>query len=223
MAENIFNFLVTSIFVLLFWPFYLIIMFVIFCCSPGNPIYKASRVGKNGKVFTLYKFRTMKKDSGQIKITTLENDDRIFPFGKFLRKTKLDETLQMFNILKREMSIVGFRPEDEINANDIYKGEYLKILSTKPGITSPASIFDYTHGELCNDEDEYLSKILPVKMEMELYYVENKNFWYDIKIIFRTAIIIFLKIFGKKTFTYPPEYKIAIERLKLKEFVNQSK
>lgn len=214
---------VSIIFILVFWPFYLIISLIIVCCSPGDPVYKARRVGKDGKVFTLYKFRSMKTDSGKIKITTLQNDDRIFPFGKFLRDTKLDETPQMLNILRSEMSLVGFRPEDEVNAKEIFQGDFSKILSVKPGLTSPASLFDYTHGEVCGDEETYMEDILPIKMEMELYYAENKSFWYDLRIIFRTAKIIILKICGKKTFAYPPEYAIAIERMKAKEALQRTK
>lgn len=217
MAERIFNVLCATMFILVFAPFYLLIAVIIVCCSPGNPIYKAKRVGKDGKVFTLYKFRSMRTDSGQIRITTLHNDNRVFPFGKFLRNTKLDETPQIFNILKQDMSIVGFRPEDEINAKEIFKDDFSRILTIKPGLTSPASLFDYTHGELYDDEDQYIREILPIKMEMELYYTENKTFLYDIKLIFRTVLIIVLKIFGKKEFPYPPEYPIVVERLKLKK------
>jgi len=217
MAERIFNFLVALIAILLIWPFWLIIMLVILCVSPGPPIYKAKRVGKNGKLFTLYKFRSMRVDSGKVKITTLGNDDRVFPFGRFLRKSKLDETPQILNILKGDMSIVGFRPEDEANAAQVFEGDYQKILSIKPGLTSPASLLDYTHGERYESEEAYIQEFLPLKMEMELYYAENKRFFYDLRLIFRTAKIILQKIFGKEDFPYPPEYAAVADRLAAKQ------
>ena len=84
--------------------------------SPGPAVYKPKRVGLNGTEFTLYKFRSLRVDSGRIRATTRRGDDRIFPFGRFLRNSKLDETLQLINILKGEMSIIGPRPEDVENS-----------------------------------------------------------------------------------------------------------
>lgn len=198
---------------LIAWPFMLIIALVIKCVSPGPAVYKADRVGNNGKIFKLYKFRSMNVDSGKVRITTLQNDDRVFSFGRFLRKSKLDEVLQIFNIFKSEMTVVGFRPEDIDNAETVFSGKYKKILNSFPGLTSPASLFDYTHGELYESEEAYVKEFMPIKMEIELYYAENSSFWYDIQIIFRTAWIIVCKILGKKKFTYPPEYSIALDRL----------
>ena len=159
----------------------------------------------------------MRVDSGKVKITTLGNDDRVFPFGRFLRKSKLDETPQILNILKGDMSIVGFRPEDEANAAQVFEGDYQKILSIKPGLTSPASLLDYTHGERYESEEAYIQEFLPLKMEMELYYAENKRFFYDLRLIFRTAKIILQKIFGKEDFPYPPEYAAVADRLAAKQ------
>lgn len=190
---------------LLFIP-WIIISFIIKIQSPGPVVYKAERIGLNGRVFTLYKFRSMRVDSGLIHITTLNNDSRVFPFGKFLRKTKLDETLQFLNIIKGDMSIIGPRPEDKDNANFIFVGKYKKILQTLPGLSSPASLFDYTHGDFYESEDSYNKLFLPKKLELELYYIENKNMWYDIVIFFRTIAIIFLVVCGKKSFPMPKEF-----------------
>lgn len=145
----------------------------------------------------------MKVDSGSVKLTTLKNDDRIYPFGRFLRNTKMDELPQLFNILSGKMSIVGPRPEDKENADLVYTGEYINILSVKPGLTSPASLYDYTHGEKYQDENLYKEEFLPKKLKLELYYVEHKNFFYDVGLILKTVGIIILTVFGKKNFKEP--------------------
>ena len=123
-------------FLIVFSPVYIITAVIIMIVSPGNPIYKAERIGKDGKIFTCYKFRSMRIDSGNVKLTTLRNDDRIFPFGKFIRKAKIDEMPQVLNILFGQMSVVGPRPEDKSNADKIYVGEYRGILNAKPGLHS---------------------------------------------------------------------------------------
>ncbi len=178
-------------------PVYIITAILIMLSSPGTPIYRARRVGLDGKVFTCYKFRSMRVDSGKVRLTTLRNDDRIFPFGKFIRKTKIDELPQALNILFGQMSVVGPRPEDEENANKIYVGKYKKIYDVKPGLTSPASLYDFTHGEKYESEDAYEHEFLPQKLELEIYYAEHQSFWYDLKIIIKTPITILLVLLGK--------------------------
>lgn len=178
--------------------------------SPGPAIYKARRVGKNGKVFTLYKFRSMRVDSGAIHATTLRGDPRIFPFGEFLRKSKLDETPQLFNILKGEMSVIGPRPEDEENSGKFYVGKYKDILLVKPGLSSPASLYDYTHGEKYDSEADYVKEFLPKKLDVELYYVKNRSFFYDIQIVFNTVVTITQIILGKEDFLEPKELRMCL-------------
>lgn len=186
-------------------PLLLVVSLLIKITSKGPIIYKAKRVGKNGEIFKCYKFRSMIVDSGKVKLTTLKNDERIYPFGRFLRNSKIDELPQLFNILSGKMSIVGPRPEDEENVGAIYIGDYVKILDVKPGLTSPASLYDYTHGEKYQDEKLYKEKFLPKKLKLELYYVENQNVLYDIKLVIKTITVIFLTLFGKKKFTEPKE------------------
>lgn len=182
-----------------------IIAVIIKIQSPGPVIYRAKRVGKNGKVFTLYKFRSMRVDSGAVHSTTLRCDPRIFPFGVFLRKSKLDETPQLINVIKGEMAVIGPRPEDEINSKIYYVGKFDEILSIKPGLSSPASLYDYTHGEKYEDEEEYVKTFLPKKLEIELFYVSHRSIIYDTQIIVRTIITIFQIILGKNDFKEPKE------------------
>lgn len=190
---------------MVFAPVYLIAYLGIKISSPGPALYRAKRVGLKGKVFDCYKFRSMRVDSGKVRLTTLKNDERIFPFGKFIRATKIDEMPQVLNILKGEMSVVGPRPEDVVNAEKLYSGSNECILSVKPGLTSPASLFDYTHGELYDNEYEYETEILPKKIELEKYYVSHQSFAYDIYLILKTASIIIQKSLGRTRFPYPNE------------------
>ena len=200
-----FDILFAVCFLLLFSPVYLVTWIIIKIVSPGPAIYRAKRVGKDGCLFDCYKFRSMRVDSGKVRLTTLENDDRIFPFGKFIRKAKIDEMPQVVNILKGEMSVVGPRPEDKENADKVYVGDYIHILDVKPGLTSPASLYDYTHGEKYEDEEAYEKEFLPKKLRLELYYVSHRSFWYDIVLVLRTAWLIMLKTCGKREFAEPAE------------------
>lgn len=209
-AKRCFDILFAVLFLIVFSPVYLLTWIIIKIVSPGPAIYHARRVGLHGKVFTCYKFRSMRVGSGNVKLTTLQNDDRIFPFGNFIRKTKIDEMPQVVNILKGEMSVVGPRPEDEVNASKIYVGEYRHILDVKPGLTSPASLYDYTHGEKYEDEEDYEREFVPQKLQLELYYVRHLSFWYDIMLVLKTAWLIILTACGKKEFEKPKEL-IAIK------------
>lgn len=203
--KRAFDILFAVCFLVVFSPVYVLTWIIIKIVSPGPAIYKAKRVGKDGVLFDCYKFRSMRVDSGKVKLTTLQNDDRIFPFGKFIRKAKIDEMPQVVNILKGEMSVVGPRPEDKENADKVYVGEYKNILDVKPGLTSTASLYDYTHGELFEDEESYEKEFLPKKLKLELYYVNHRSFWYDIFLILKTAWLIIQKTFGKKKFEEPKE------------------
>lgn len=205
--KRCFDLLFAVLFLIVFSPIYLLTIIIIKIVSPGPAIYKAARVGKDGRLFTCYKFRSMRVDSGKVRLTTLENDDRIFPFGKFIRKAKIDEMPQVVNILKGEMSVVGPRPEDQENAEKVYVGEFKHIMYVKPGLTSTASLYDYTHGELVEDEEQYEKVFMPKKLKLELYYVNHKSLWYDLWLILKTAWLIILKTCGKEKFNEPKELR----------------
>ena len=203
--KRCFDLLFAVCFLIVFSPVYIVSWLIIKIVSPGPAIYKAERVGKDGKLFKCYKFRSMRVDSGKVRLTTLENDDRIFPFGKFIRKAKIDEIPQIVNILKGEMTVVGPRPEDKENADKVYVGEFVHILDVKPGLTSTASLYDYTHGELFEDQESYEKEFMPKKLKLEMYYVNHRSFWYDIQLVLRTAWLIILKTCGKNEFEEPKE------------------
>jgi putative colanic acid biosynthesis UDP-glucose lipid carrier transferase len=209
MIKRIYDIVFSVLFLIVASPVMIFAALGIVITSKGSIIYKAKRVGKNGIPFIVYKFRTMKVDSGEVRVTTLKNDKRIYPFGSLLRKSKVDELPQLINILLNQMSVVGPRPEDISIAEEIYVGKYKGIYNVKPGLTSPASLFDYTHGEHYQSEDDYITEFLPKKLDIELYYSEHRNTWYDIKLTFKTAIIIIQMVFGKKDFKYPKEYYLV--------------
>ena len=204
-VKRVFDVLFAVLFLLVFSPIFVITIIVIKIVSPGPVFYKARRVGLHGNVFTCYKFRSMCVDSGEVKLTTLQNDNRIFPFGYFIRKAKIDEMPQVFNILLGQMTIVGPRPEDVANVRNLYHGEYKRILDVKPGLTSPASLYDYTHGEKKKKKKLYETEFLPQKLALELYYVKNRGLLYDMLLILKTAFVIVMTLFGKQYFKKPKE------------------
>lgn len=211
-SKRIFDMVASILAIVIFIIPWVVIIAIIKIQSPGPAIYKARRIGLNEKVFTLYKFRSMRVDSGRVHATTLRGDSRIFPFGQFLRNSKLDETLQLINILKGDMTIIGPRPEDEVNSDKFYVGKYKRILSVKPGLSSPASLYDYTHGELYQDEESYIREFIPKKLEIELYYIDHRSILYDLQIILRTIVTVISNLLGKKKNKEPKEVGLCFKK-----------
>lgn len=165
--------------------------------SRGGVFYVQDRVGKDGKIFGLYKFRTMRKDSDKAgRLTVGMRDARITGIGYFLRKFKLDEFPQFINVLVGQMSVVGPRPEVK-EYTDLYTEEQSKVLNVKPGITDYASLHYYDEnrllGESENPKETYISEIMPAKIKLNRKYLDNPNFGQDIKIVWLTV----LKVLGR--------------------------
>ena len=195
MVKRVFDLLCSGLGVVLLSPFFLIIAIWIKFDSAGPILFVQKRVGRNGKPFGVYKFRTMIVDaeSKGLKIT-IGNDPRITSSGHFLRRTKLDELAQLFNVLGGSMSLVGPRPEVR-EYIDAYPEDIKKIvLSVKPGITDYASIEFKDENKLLEKSIDpnrtYIEEILPVKQEYYLKYIEDKSFFLDIKIILKTIFLI---------------------------------
>jgi lipopolysaccharide/colanic/teichoic acid biosynthesis glycosyltransferase len=209
----LFNRLVAFIAIIVLSPLLIITTIGILISDFGPIIYKAKRAGKNGTVLNVLKFRSMKVSKKVTSKITSKNDPRVFYFGKIIRLLKIDELPQLFNILKGEMSVVGPRPEDLFIVQNHYDAIMSESLSVNPGLASPGSLYNYTHIEdslTGNDiEKEYINKILPLKVKIDVVYVRNKSFFYDLKIITKTMIIIFQKALGKKDFALPKEYFLA--------------
>jgi lipopolysaccharide/colanic/teichoic acid biosynthesis glycosyltransferase len=162
--------------------------------SSGPILYRTTRVGLHGDPLTLHKFRTMSMhppSSGPA--ITGQNDPRVFPFGAWLRRTKIDELPQLFDVLRGKMAIVGPRPEDPEIVARFYSNRQKQTLAVLPGLTSPGALFNYAHaGDYlgCNVEHDYAQKLLPVKLELELAYVQNRSWAYDVRVILRTVSTI---------------------------------
>lgn len=174
---------------LILWPLLMIIAILIKVKMPTGPIiFKQKRVGRNGKLFVMYKFRSMIVSHSDSSIS-VAGQSRITPLGQKLRKYKLDELPELWNVLKGDMSFVGPRP-DVPGYADILTGEDKKILLLRPGITGPASIKYSNEEELLStveDPVKYNNEVIyPDKIKINLEYYHNNNFFSDIKIIFKT-------------------------------------
>lgn len=195
MLKRIFD-IVFSIFgILFFLPVFIIIGVLIKLDSKGEIIFKQIRVTKNGKEFKIYKFRTMREDTENNKQITIGKDSRITKIGNFLRKTKLDELPQLFNIIKGEMSFVGPRPEVPKYVA-YYTDEQKEILKVRAGITDYASIYFSNESEILGQQSDpekyYIEEIMPHKIKLNKKYIDNMGIITDIKII----ILTILKIAG---------------------------
>lgn len=175
-------------------PIFVILAVWIKFDSQGSIFFRQIRVGKDGRDFRIYKFRTMIVNAEKMGIITIgERDPRITNSGYFLRKYKLDELPQLINVLKGEMSFVGPRPEVRKYV-EMYNQEQLKILTVKPGITDYASIEyineDEILGKSSDPEKTYIEEIMPQKIKYNMKYINNKTVIEYFKIIFLTIIKI---------------------------------
>jgi lipopolysaccharide/colanic/teichoic acid biosynthesis glycosyltransferase len=174
-------------------------LFLLICLlqiiSAGFPIfYIQKRVGKNSIDFNLYKFRTMRKDSDKLGLLTVGGrDPRVTRLGYYLRKYKIDELPQLFNVLLGTMSLVGPRPEVRKYV-DLYTKEQLTILNVKPGITDYASLQFFNENDLLaqssSPEETYIQEIMPIKLGLNLKYIEEQSFFVDIRIMVKTVLKI---------------------------------
>ncbi|MDC0750195.1 hypothetical protein IGK30_000755 [Enterococcus sp. AZ178] len=171
----------------------LIIFILIYLEDRNTPIFLQDRVTKNGRIFKIIKFRSMKV-SNSTQYLTVNNDSRITKVGKFIRKFRLDELPQLFNILLGDMSFVGARPEVPKYVN-FYNEEMLATLLLPTGVTSRASIMYKDEAELLNKskntDETYIKEILPNKMKYNIDYMKKISFKEDIKIIFLTIKEVF--------------------------------
>ena len=172
------------------------IAFLIKLSSRGPVFYRGVRAGQFGKPFKIFKFRTMVENAEELGGPSTAGDDpRLIKIGKFLKKYQLDELPQLINVLRGQMSLVGPRPEVKMYVDMMTEEERKKILSTLPGMTDLASLWNFHESEVLqgspDPEKAYLEKIRPKKIELQLKYVKNRSFWLDLKIIFKTIIKLF--------------------------------
>jgi len=209
-AKRLFDVLASLTALVLLSPLFLFAAVGIRLSSPGPILYRARRAGRGGQPFTMHKFRTMSTDQGtDASAITSAGDSRVFSFGSLLRRLKIDELPQLYDVLRGAMSIVGPRPEDAQIVRSHYAPEHMETLSVRPGLASPGSIYNYTHGERLIGQDhpqqDYLGKLLPVKLALELVYVRQASLFYDLRLILRTVWVILLIGIGRRQFRDPPE------------------
>ncbi|MGQ9688637.1 MAG: sugar transferase [Desulfobaccales bacterium] len=161
----------------------------------GGPVfYRGERVGLHGQPFRIFKFRTMVVDAEKMGGSSTPDDDpRLIPIGRTLRKYKLDELPQLFNVLGGTMSLVGPRPEVK-RFTDLFTPEEQAILTVRPGLTDWASLWNVEEGRLlagaADPDQAYLELIRPTKVRLQLYYVQHRSFLTDLKIIFLTLVAL---------------------------------
>lgn len=189
MIKRIFDFSSSLLGLVILFPLLILISFAIKIGSSGPILFSQKRVGKDGKQFILIKFRSMMINQQSNNTATAKGDDRITTIGVFLRKYKLDELPELWNVLKGEMSLVGPRPDVPGYADNL-KGEDRKILKLRPGITGTASLKYVNEEEILSAQDDpqkYNDEVIfPDKVKVNLEYYKNQSLWLDIKIIFAT-------------------------------------
>ena len=187
--KRLFDLVLSICGILFLLPFFIIVSVLIKLDSPGGIIFKQTRVTKGGKEFKIFKFRTMRPDTEKQGQITIGADNRITSVGNFLRKTKLDELPQLFNIVMGDMSFVGPRPEVPKYVA-MYNKNQKEILNVRAGITDYASIYFSNESEILGKEKEpekfYIEKIMPYKIELNKKYIKEAGLITDIKIIFLT-------------------------------------
>lgn len=182
-------------------PVWLITMIGIFVSDPGPIFFKATRIGKDNKEFKMWKFRSMrvpKKESEKSEASFKADTDRIFPFGKLIRRLKIDELPQLLNIMGGSMAIVGPRPAAKDQVETMRTGKYIIASKVKPGLTGPAALYDYIYGDTIEDLEDYKRLVLPTRLELEAYYPTRMGVWYDIKMIWYTVVCVFASVFHKE-------------------------
>jgi lipopolysaccharide/colanic/teichoic acid biosynthesis glycosyltransferase len=214
MAKRLFDLCLAALGLVLTAPLLGIAALGIRLASPGPVFYRARRVGKDGTLFTMYKLRTMHLGPGlSTSRITGHADPRVFRFGRWLRRAKLDELPQLVNVLRGDMAIVGPRPEDPAIVARHYTALERETLRVRPGLASPGSLFHYTDGERwlgnADPERDYVDRLMPLKLALDVVYVRGASLRYDLRVIGRTAWAICAGLAGKRCFPAPRELAAA--------------
>lgn len=196
LLKRIFDFTMSSLLLLGLSPILFIIAICVKLDSPGNAIFKQKRITRYGKEFYIYKFRTMYQGSERGSQVTINNDVRITKVGRVLRQYRIDELLQLINILKGEMSFVGTRPEVKKYV-ECYSDEMYATLLLPAGVTSLASIKYKDEDRLLSDSSDldntYINEILKDKMKFNLEYIDKFSIWYDFRLMISTIFAVLKK------------------------------
>ena len=194
MSKRLFDVLASASGLILLAPALLAIALWVRLDSPGPALFRQRRVGRHGRHFDMYKFRTMADRADEGRQLTVGCDPRITRAGRFLRRSKLDELPQLLNVLEGTMSLVGPRPEVPRYVDRYPPAVRQSVLSVAPGITDLAAILYKDENDILgraqDPERAYVETILPVKLEYYQRYVRERSFWLDLRILFRTLAAI---------------------------------
>src|SRR5256885_934528 len=222
MVKRLFDICCATIALVLTSPVLAIAAIGIKLSDPGPVFYRARRVGFLGREFTMLKLRTMRTADGERSrgsggsggpVITALHDGRVSAIGRFLRRTKIDELPQLYNVLRGDMAIVGPRPEDPDIVRQHYSSEDLETLGVRPGLASPGSIYQYQSGDtmLTSDDPEgrYVDTLLKTKLALDRVYMRRATLRNDLSIIGRTLWTIGAVAAGRRKFQPPPEMTAA--------------
>ena len=197
MIKRIFDIIFSIILIIIFSSLLILFSLLIWKQDWHSPFYVAPRVGKNGKIFKMIKFRSMVINADKSEVDSTSSDDnRITSLGHLIRQYKIDELPNFFNIIIGQMSFVGPRPNVKRDT-DLYTKEEMKLLSVRPGITDFASIVFSDEGDILDGSLDpnldYNQLIRPWKSRLGIFYINNRSIWMDFQLIFLTAIAIISK------------------------------
>ena len=215
MVKRLFDVVSASIALILAAPLIGLAAIGIKLTDHGPVFFRARRVGYLGREFTMFKLRTMRHEPESTggPLITGTRDDRIHPIGKLLRKTKIDELPQLFNVLRGDMAIVGPRPEDPAIVREHYSSNDLETLGVRPGLASPGSLYQFTSADHlltgADPEARYVDELLKMKLALDRVYIRHASLRRDFAIIGRTLLAIGAVATGKRKFRPQPEMPAA--------------
>ena len=209
--KRVFDIFFSGLALIVLIPIWIIAIIGIEVSDPGPVFYFARRVGLNNEEFRMFKFRSMRVDKNANEKSLRPNQDRIFPFGRFIRATKIDELPQMLNVFFGNMAVVGPRPASVDQVPITRGGDNAIVSSVKPGLTSPAALYDYLYGDSILDEAEYMDKVAPTRLALDRYYVGKQTLGYDAKMIWYTVRCIIGTIMKKPQIGILEEMIMAVD------------
>ena len=196
--KRTFDFMCAVVGITITSPIWIVAVLGILVSDFGPLFYVATRIGKDNKPFKMYKFRSMRVAKAANEASLRPDEDRIFPFGHFIRKVKIDELPQLLNILNGTMSVIGPRPVAQDQFDMFRYGKWNEAAKVQVGLSGPAALYDFIYGDQITDEKEYMEKVYPIRRELEYTYVQKAGFFYDLKMIVYTVICIFYAVCGKE-------------------------
>ncbi len=196
--KRVFDFIGALLGILLTSPLWVIAIIGILLSDWGSIFYTANRIGKGNKSFKMYKFRSMRVAKAANEASLRPDEDRIFPFGHFIRRVKIDELPQLLNILNGTMSLIGPRPVAQDQFELFRTGKWNLAAEVPVGLSGPAALYDFIYGDQFTDEKEYIEKVFETRRELEYVYVKKACIFYDLKRIIYTVICILYALIGKE-------------------------